>query len=179
LKGTLILTNLSSNSTGYIWDFYDGDQLYDFEPLYEYQYYNEGNFPVLLTSYNSCGTDTALLNHFVEYEKSLFVPNAIYPDHTDFRINKFNAVGIGLRTYSLMIFDTYGNLIFETNSLDNDGKPDEPWNGSYNNDGRQLKQDVYVWKVKALFKDNDQWEGKEYDNEKNKLYKTGTVTLIR
>ena len=39
-------------------------------------------------------------------------------------------------------------------------------------------QDVYVWKISALFKDDVVWDGIKY-NDKNILKKTGTVTLIR
>ncbi len=41
-----------------------------------------------------------------------------------------------------------------------------------------MPQDVYIWKVKALFKDNSIWEGKEYQEEQFPK-KTGTITLIR
>ena len=39
-------------------------------------------------------------------------------------------------------------------------------------------QDVYVWKVYAVFKDDDVWDGKKY-MDKKVLKKTGTVTLLR
>ena len=108
----------------------------------------------------------------------LFVPNSIYPDHPDEKINKFNAVAIGLEDYKLWIHDTYGNLIYYTESLDYEGKPDMPWNGSFRNEGLKLKQDVYVWRIKAKFKDDNFWEGRNY-NDGEVLYKTGTVTLFK
>ena len=122
--------------------------------------------------------DTAVLNHYVKYEKGLFVPNSIYPDHPDEKINKFNAVAVGLEDFKLWIHDTYGNLIYYTESLDYEGKPDVPWNGSFRNEGLKLKQDVYVWRIKAKFKDDNFWEGRNY-NDGEVLYKTGTVTLFK
>ncbi len=178
LSGNIYTLNLSQNCTGYFWEFYDGTDYTIFEPIHEYQYYSEGNYPILLTGFNSCGIDTAALNHYVKYEKGLFVPNSIYPDHPDEKINKFNAVAIGLEDYELWIHDTYGNLIYYTKSLDYEGKPDMPWNGSFRNEGLKLKQDVYVWRIKAKFKDDNYWEGRNYDDGEV-LYKTGTVTLLK
>ena len=75
-----------------------------------------------------------------------------------------------------MIFDTYGNLIWESRDIDNEGKPTGHWDGTFN--GVPLPQDVFVWKVRALFKDNSVWPGKEYQDERIPK-RTGSVTLIR
>ena len=49
-----------------------------------------------------------------------------------------------------------------------------------------LYQDVYVWKVEAIFKDKEVWKGIDRSNDENlpgfylnKIFKTGTVTVIR
>ena len=80
-----------------------------------------------------------------------------------------------LEEYHIQVFDTYGNLIWESRAIE-DGAPNESWDGTV--DGKILMQDVYVWKVFAVFKDDDVWDGKKY-NDKRVLKKTGTVTLLR
>ena len=74
-----------------------------------------------------------------------------------------------------MIFDDWGNLIWSTNALDANGRPTEAWDGTFQ--GVPVQQDAYVWKVNAVFLDDSVWEGKEY--AKNKIKKSGTVTVIR
>ena len=78
--------------------------------------------------------------------------------------------------YHIEIFDTFGNIIWESKSIDDEGKPTGSWDGTYN--GVPVEQDVYVWKIQAKFKDNSSWEGREYEDE-TELFKTGTVTVIR
>ena len=88
-------------------------------------------------------------------------------DEIDSDVNQFRPVAVGLRDYRFMIFDTFGNLIWEDTELDFEGKPMNSWYGDLDNDGNILKQDVYIWKVVGTFKNGI------------KLNKTGTVTLIR
>ena len=167
LTGTLHLNNLSQNSTSYIWEFYNGDLFSDFNLQYEYQYSSEGNYPIILSAINACSLDTMMLYHKGIYESGVFVPNSIIPDEIDSDVNQFRPVAVGLRDYRFMIFDTFGNLIWEDSELDYEGKPMNSWYGDLDNNGNVLKQDVYIWKIVGTFKNGV------------KLNKTGTVTLIR
>ena len=108
-----------------------------------------------------------MLYHKGIYESGVFVPNSIIPDEIDSDVNQFRPVAVGLRDYRFMIFDTFGNLIWEDTELDCEGKPMNSWYGDLDNDGNILKQDVYIWKIVGTFKNGV------------KLNKTGTVTLIR
>ncbi|MDG1798391.1 MAG: PKD domain-containing protein, partial [Flavobacteriales bacterium] len=167
LTGILYLNNYSLNASSYLWEFFNGDISYDSILNYDYQYNTESNYPVILSAINSCAVDTMMLYHKVIYENGIFIPNAIIPDEIDSDVNQFRPVAVGLREYRLMIFDTFGNLIWEDSDLDFEGKPINSWKGDLNKDGNILKQDVYVWKVVGTFKNG------------NKINKTGTVTLIR
>lgn len=67
----------------------------------------------------------------------------------------------GVEDYQLEIYNRWGELIFRTETIN------EGWNGCIDNDlSRPVKQDVYVWKVKATF-----------TNGQTKIY-AGDVTLI-
>jgi hypothetical protein len=105
--------------------------------------------------------------HKVFNEKGIFVPNAIIPDETDPDLNQFRPIAKGLKNYHIMIFDTFGNLIWEDKELDFEGKPSNSWYGDLDSDGNILKQDVYIYKVKGKYKDG------------NPILKTGTITIIR
>ena len=58
-----------------------------------------------------------------------------------------------------MIYDRWGNLVYETSNIE------EGWNGIYK--GREQPLGVYVWYVKAL------------DYDQNVIERKGNVTLMR
>ena len=115
------------------------------------------------------------INVEVEYFHGLFLPNAMYPGHTSYEVSHFVPKGVGLKEFELLIYDDWGNLIWQTTALDANGRPTEAWDGTY--EGEPVQQDAYVWKVTAIFIDESVWEGKEYKEKKFK--KAGTVTVIR
>ena len=152
--------------------------------LYEFNYNENTDLNFILYAYNSCGFDTSKLNYKIIYEKGIFVPNAIYPDDPERGISTFNAVATGLAEFTIMIFDTYGNVIWESSDLNDKGEPTGRWDGS--SKGQVLSQDIYVWKIVAIFKNKTPWEGIDRSNDEslkgfyfNKIFKTGTITVIR
>jgi len=82
-----------------------------------------------------------------------------------------------LQDYQLQIFDKFGNLLWETDKLDEDGKPLIGWNGTDLN-GVALPQGTYIWKIYATFSDGSTWEGMEYKDSNTKV-KEGAIYLIR
>ena len=68
----------------------------------------------------------------------LFAPNAFTPDGDGIN-DEFVITGYGEREVELMIFNRWGEQVFNTKSLT------DPWNGTYSG---QIKQDVYVYKLK-------------------------------
>ncbi|MCW3103542.1 MAG: hypothetical protein JWO09_1982 [Bacteroidetes bacterium] len=90
----------------------------------------------------------------------LWFPNSFTPDGNGLN-DKFVGKGADITYYELMIFDRWGELIFQTE------KQEEGWNGFYK--GHLAQQDVYVWKVKYKTK----------CTEGLMLSKIGHVTLVR
>jgi hypothetical protein len=82
-------------------------------------------------------------------------------------------------TYQATIYDKWGNIVYSSNSLNEDGMPDVPWNGRYMNEGDVLPMGAYVWKIEAIFDDGTIWPGQRNKNENNKIFNYGSVTLIR
>jgi len=166
----LTFVNTSTGATECFWDFGNDHVLSSCEVNGPIEYNNTGNYEITLVTLNQFGCyDTAVVLHQVSY-KGLFVPNAFSPEHPDPGVNLFLPKGIGLLEYTMQVFDTWGNLIWQSSALD-EGMPSEGWDGK-NENGDPFPQDVYVWKAFAKFSDGTNWSG---DN--GKTY--GTVTLIR
>ncbi|MEO1517638.1 MAG: PKD domain-containing protein [Bacteroidota bacterium] len=57
--GTVSFSNLSTDASSYLWDFGDGTRSTEEAPTHNYQ---DGNYTVMLISYNFCETDTSRQN---------------------------------------------------------------------------------------------------------------------
>ena len=166
-------TNISHLGGISQWDFGDKSTSSQTNPVHTFSQF--GNFKVQLVESNTFGChDTISYLITIENIKGLFVSNAFSPDYGPADIRQFKPRGTGLKTYHLQIYDAWGNLIWETNQLF-DTEPAEGWDGTHN--GAPLPQDVYVWKIDAVFLDGAVWPGKEYPDGNFKRF--GTVTLIR
>ncbi len=152
--------NLSDNGQRYEWDFGDGTGSTDLSPTHMYK--DEGNYDVVLhvwtenQCYDMYSMETAVL---VEPTGKIVFPNAFRPESpiAENRVFKPGVID-HVEEYHLMIFNRWGELIFE--SIDQE----IGWDGYA--DGKMSKQDVYVWKV----------EGK-YSNGQT-FAETGDVTLM-
>lgn len=172
IDGTTQFTYTGTPIVSSHWDFADGFSSTDLNPTHRYG--NFGLYPVQLIVVDSFGCiDTALINIFVDFFGGLWVPNAFMPEGEE-GYNIFLPKGTGLDTYTLRIYDTWGNLLFETSKLEN-GQPAEGWNGIYK--GELLPQNAYVWQITAKFGNGSLWQGKVYENGQQS--RTGSVTLIR
>jgi gliding motility-associated-like protein len=69
-------------------------------------------------------------------EISLYIPNAFTPDNDGLN-EVFTPIGEGISNYHLMIFTRWGEMIFESNNI-NDG-----WDGKFK--GNLCQVDIYAW----------------------------------
>ena len=83
--------------------------------------------------------------------------------------------GNKLKEYQIQIYSTYGQLIWESTKLVN-GSPVEAWDGTFK--GVPMPQDVYVWKIRAIFDNGTFWEGM-LDESSGKKSVIGSLILIR
>lgn len=152
--------NLSDNGSTYVWDFGDGNGSDELNPTHVYT--KDGNYTVTLNVWteNNCydlyEMETAVL---VEPTGRIVFPNVFRPE-SPIEDNRVFLPGVidHVEEYHLMIFNRWGELIFES------FEQETGWDGYV--DGRMAKQDVYVWKV----------EGK-YSNGQT-FSQTGDVTLM-
>jgi gliding motility-associated-like protein len=122
-----------------------------------------GFYPVTLVAFNEFGcSDTAALSIQLIEEPLIYVPNSFTPnfDGTNDVFLPIIGSGIDIYTYRLLIFNRWGEVIFE--SLNKE----VGWDGTYG--GKIMQDGVYIWKITYNSPDNEE----EYEY-------VGHVTLIK
>lgn len=90
-------------------------------------------------------------------ESAIYFPNAFTPND-DVNNKFFDVKGYNIKSFHMLIYNRWGELIYETYSLE------DKWDGYY--EGRLVQLDVYVYT--ALWQDiKEKWGSK-----------TGTVTVL-
>ncbi len=162
--------NQSANATLFDWSFGDGNYSNDENPIYQYS--EVGDYPITLIANNEFNCPDTL-THFtyikVEASGELTFPNAFVPSSggptggmyeqgvVDNSI--FHPISHGVDTYHLVIFNRWGELVFETFDVN------QGWDGYYR--GELSAQDVYAWKVDVILVSGEE-----------KMF-TGDLTLLR
>ena len=166
--------------TSYAWDFGDGAKSTDISPNHAYleSLVGEDTLVICLAATNAFGCADTLCKPLWLWKAQLSVPNAFTPD-LDYvgDDNVFAPKGHSLGTYRLEVYDKWGNKVYQTESVDADGIPTQPWNGRYMNTGDPLPMGAYVWKIYAVFNDGTRWSGQEDVFQVVRDF--GTVTLLR
>lgn len=166
----IVLFNLSTNASTYLWDFGDGITSTLASP--EHYYTRPGDYTVTLIATNQYGCkDTFTYVNAVRAEAtgSMQVPNAFTPNPNGpnggqirpgiFDNDIFYPMIRGAKEYYLAIYNRWGELIFESRDAG------IGWDGYYR--GQLCKQDVYVWRVEAVYSDG------------RKETKSGDLLLLR
>lgn len=89
---------------------------------------------------------------------SFFIPNAFTPNGDGLN-DTFGATGEGISEYRMLIFNRWGNLVFESDNIS------KQWDGTYK--GEKAELGVYVYKITAK-------GPKSYT-----VKKEGSVTLVQ
>lgn len=147
----------TDNSTGNVnnwqWNFGDGGQSATQNPSHTYA--GAGDYMVSLSVMNQYGCrDSVFVPVKVKEDFTFYAPNAFTPDGDNLN-DKFLPLGVGwdVTTFTMLIFDRWGNQVFETSD------PTEGWNGIKH--GEVLQEDTYTWKVslKDLYGGNHNYSG--------------------
>ncbi len=140
---------------------------------------DSGCFKVNLVVTSTFGCDTNLSKEIClpTYFTGLFVPNAFTPDYGESKASCFLPSGIELEYYHLKIYNKWGELVWESQSLLN-GEPSEAWCGDNKYTGEQCPQGSYVWTIEASYTNKKSWDGMLYPGADKKV-RVGNVTLIR
>jgi Zn-dependent metalloprotease len=173
--GSVLFTNTSQNASNFIWDFGDGTMYYGFDTTHRYLSNNSFDVILIANNVNNC-KDTLIININLDYFYGLFVPNAFSPTNSNSLVKYFQPVGIGLEAFDIQVYDTWGNILWESTALDSEGRPTEFWDGK-TKDGISLPMDTYVWKATGTFYDGSIWQGMDYGDGSYRDY--GTVTILK
>lgn len=179
----LITFNFSEGANLYEWDFGDGTQSFDFEPLHNYRV--EGDYPVTLVAGFDNGNfdvdgDGILDGNVICYDTidgivkakdggitripNSFTPSPNGPNGGNAGAGALNDVFLpitkGVEDFLMQIFDRWGNLIFESRDKN------QGWDG-YDRNSRQMPASVYVYKLELRLSNGQ------------RTTQVGDVTLIR
>jgi gliding motility-associated-like protein len=153
----VLFTNGSIGASTYLWDFGDGTSISTEEqPIHEFIYDQSINYLVTLIVFSDNGcSDTTTYLFQNEEELIFYVPNTFTPDGDNFN-QTFKPVftsGFDPYDYTLLIYNRWGELIFESHNSD------IGWDGSYGA-GRinsNCQDGTYTWTIKFKRKDNDEY----------------------
>ncbi len=154
-------TNTSTNATSYVWEFGDGTTSAATNPTHAYAN-NPGVYHVTLHASNEEGcNDSAVVVVSVVDDLIFYVPNTFTPDGDEFN-NRFFPVfssGFDGQNYTLLIFDRWGEVLFESHDID------YGWDGTYF--GQLCKEGAYTWKI--IVKERNKDKHYEYVGHVNLL----------
>jgi gliding motility-associated-like protein len=162
LDSKIRFTDLSTGTflNGWNWDFGDLTTSIVQNPMHEYL--KTGFYWITLTVANQFGCwDSTGRSVWIKGEDAFYAPNAFTPNE-----DGLNDVFLPLGTFNkdkpfvMLIFNRWGELIFETNSY-------IPWDGRSRNSNEYCKDGVYIWKISYI----------DVNGLNQKL--SGRVTLIR
>ncbi len=147
--------NSSSDASTFNWMFGDGGSSNAENPVHTYPSTEEEDFyTVQLIAFSDLGcTDTTYAD--IPYREQLlyFVPNTFTPDDDKFN-ETFKPIftsGFDPQDYKLLIFNRWGETIFESNNAD------VGWDGTYGTDEKEIVKDgTYVWKIEFKTKYDDE-----------------------
>ena len=162
VSGQVSTSNHSSNASSYQWVFPGGGTSSQYEPLISFPE-GPGVYPVTLYAISETGCIDSITK-YVTFEEDItfYIPNTFTPNGDEDN-NAFGAVitsGIDLHNFSLMIFNRWGEKIWESRDAS------IFWDGTYN--GKMAPDGTYTWKI----------EFKEKNIDKRHVY-TGHLNLIR
>ncbi len=152
-----VFTNRSVNAVRFNWNFGDGTGTEENNPTHLYK--KSGTYNVCLVAYNQEGcTDTVCKPVTADIYPVADLPTAFSPNG-DGKNDILFVRGAGVQSMNLKIYNRWGQLVFESNSLD------VGWDGTYK--GKKQEMEAYAYVLNVTFTDE------------TTLYKRGNVTLLR
>jgi gliding motility-associated-like protein len=152
-------TDLSVDAVLTDFDPGDGSSFSTGNVTHTYSY--AGDFWATLIVENTFGCiDKDSLKISIEPYFSMFIPNAFSPDGDGIN-DYFGPVGGGITQYVFRVFNRWGELVFESDSIE------KQWDGTVNGGRKIAKQDVYAYTLSVV------------DFQKQQYSYTGKITLLR
>ena len=141
------------------WTFNDGNSSFLRHPKHAYA--DTGAFSIKLVVENSYACiDSMEKNIYIYNVLDLYIPNSFTPGGNG-KNDEFKVYGEGIAEVEMLIFNRWGELIFQAKDISNG------WNGRKNNTGDKAPPGVYIYKLKVI---------DYYGNQKNT---NGIINLLR
>ncbi len=139
MNPTISFLDMSIGANQWEWSFGDGDSSIMQNPMHTYA--DSGNYLVSLYVENQYGCKDSVEKLLrIDPYFIVYIPNTFTPDG-DGRNDVFFVKGIGIVEIQYLIFDRWGNRIWEGYTLDSG------WDGRYK--GSVVPTDTYVYKIKV------------------------------
>ena len=159
----LTTTNLSTNADIYSWSIPGVGNSAAFEPTFNLEDVSPGQYVIYLVVETNEGCRDSIMRGFeLLDELIIYVPNAFTPDGDNYN-NEFTPIltsGFDLYTYSLFIFDRWGEVMFESHDHT------VGWDGTYLDN--LVPDGTYIWKINV----------KELRTDKRRTFE-GHVSILR
>lgn len=136
----IVFTDESSLASHWNWNFGNNVGYSTIQnPFYIYTDTGRYSVQLIVSSEHLC-VDTAYSEVIITGEYTLYIPNTFTPNN-DGKNDLFFAVGYDLTDMQLLIFNRWGEKVFEATGMN------AKWNGKENNSGVDCPQDAYVYKL--------------------------------
>jgi PKD repeat protein len=159
----------------WMWSFGDGQTSSKQSPAHAYA--DTGLYKVRLIVYNVHGCADTVIHRvrITGVPGQMYLPNAFMPNSLRKELNTFKAIGSGIKTMSLRVYNNFGELVWQTTKLSDKGEPLEGWDGTVR--GNLAQVGVYVWQASATFVNGQEWKGMSYNTSGPQ--RSGTINLVR
>jgi gliding motility-associated-like protein len=139
LESTIEVKDASISTMSWIWDFGDGSILFSPKPE-SHTYADTGTFRIKLIAQNSICKDSTYQTVRITLPLLLYIPNTFTPNNDGVN-DIFKPEGDGVLKFEMMIFDRWGNLIFNTDDIN------KGWDGKANGGSEIAQIDTYVYLI--------------------------------
>jgi gliding motility-associated-like protein len=131
------------NAASWTWYFSDRGNKIEYGSSINRYFDKEGSYEAVMIVISDHGCrDTVVKPVYVGEEFGIYVPDAFSPNGDGVN-DTFFPKGYGITNFEMNIFDRWGERLYTTTNIENG------WDGKYaGRGGEEVKQDVYVWKIK-------------------------------
>ena len=136
-------TNSSTNSLTYHWNFGDGSTDTLLNPLHNYT--NNGEYTVVLTSYNEFCSDTYETIFVFNTPNLVYIPNVFTPNDDDVN-DVFTILGDNISEIECQIFNRWGEKLYTWDTVEGF------WDGKYKN--KTVSDGTYFYVARIIWNDD-------------------------
>jgi len=126
------------------------------------------------TDGQGCSDSTSVTVTTTTYENVVYLPNVFSPVDENGDNQTLQVFGSNIAELSLVIYDRWGELVYETNNATETTRTDgkccaygEGWDGTWENSGTKINVASFAFILKGKFADGEAFE------------KKGNITLIK